>query len=83
MNLYCRGCSSRKNYCRDNIPRGDHEKKSKIDLAKQDPKKLYLENFNISTVSLTLRRRSHHRRKNRRLIIVDDAIFIDMETNKK
>jgi hypothetical protein len=30
--------SSWEKYCKDNTPRGDHEKKSKIDLTKQDLK---------------------------------------------
>jgi hypothetical protein len=29
---------SRGKYCKDNTPRGDHEKKSNIDQAKQDLK---------------------------------------------
>jgi hypothetical protein len=38
MNHHCRGRSSRENYCKDNTPRDNREKSSKIDLSKQDPK---------------------------------------------
>jgi hypothetical protein len=38
MNHYYRRRSSRDKYCEDNNPHGDHEKKSKINPAKQDLK---------------------------------------------
>jgi hypothetical protein len=37
-NHHCRGRISRDKYCENNSPRGDQEKRSKIDMAKQDLK---------------------------------------------
>jgi anaerobic glycerol-3-phosphate dehydrogenase len=39
--------------------------------------------FNLPTLPLMPGQRSRHQRKNQRLIIIDDAISIDMETNRK
>jgi hypothetical protein len=36
MNHRCQRRSSRDKYCKDNPPRGNHEKQFKTDLAKQD-----------------------------------------------
>jgi hypothetical protein len=36
MNHHCQRRSSRDKYCEDNPPRGNQEKQSKTDLAKQD-----------------------------------------------
>jgi hypothetical protein len=49
MNHHCRRHSSRDKYCKNNPPRGNQEKESKIDLAKHD-----LEDRTYKKCSLTV-----------------------------
>jgi hypothetical protein len=60
------GYSSRDKYCEDKHPRGNLDKRSKINSAKQDLKD----------------HTSRHQKMGQRSIIVDDVIFIDVRSKE-